>query len=180
MCLLSGTVMWPIGLLILHFFCHIILFLWPLMENYCNKLIQCIHVYSKCIFINFRVEEIHLSLNEHDDISLPEPFKTYPTVKKIHMSKNNIKNWSELHKVGRLFPNLEHFVNIESQLENLRSDDDEENDMTRMFANMKSLALTQTNIEGWENFEVLKHCPALVELKVLGIPFLEVIPCTHS
>ena len=148
------------------------------MENYCNKLIQCI--YSKCIFINFRVEEIHLSLNEHDDISLPEPFKTYPTVKKIHMSKNNIKNWSELHKVGRLFPNLEHFVNIESQLENLRSDDEEENDMTRVFANMKSLALTQTNIEGWENFEVLKHCPALVELKVLGIPFLEVIPCTHS
>lgn len=121
------------------------------------------------------VKEIHLSLNEHDDISLPEPFQTYPTIRKIHMSKNKIRNWSELHKVGRLFPNMEHFVNIESDLENLRSTEEKENAMAETFSNMKSLALTQTKVQSWEDLEVLRLCPVLEDLKVLGIPFLEEI-----
>ncbi|XP_062572446.1 tubulin-specific chaperone cofactor E-like protein isoform X2 [Saccostrea cucullata] len=119
--------------------------------------------------------EIHLSLNEHEDISLPDPFQTYPTVKKIHMSKNKIKDWSVLHKVGRLFPNVEHFVNIESDLENLRSQNEEENNMEEIFSKMKSLSLTQTKLHDWKDFEMLRQCPALVDLKVLGIPFLEEI-----
>lgn len=121
------------------------------------------------------VKEIHLSLNDHDDISLPEPFQIYPTVKKIHMSKNKIRNWSELHKVGRLFPNMEHFVNIESDLENLKSNAEEENTIAETFSNMKSLALTQTKVQSWEDLEVLRLCPVLGDLKVLGIPFLEEI-----
>ncbi|XP_056011209.1 tubulin-specific chaperone cofactor E-like protein isoform X2 [Ostrea edulis] len=119
--------------------------------------------------------EMHLSLNEHEDISLPNPLQTYPTVKKIHMSKNKIKHWSQLHKVGRLFPNLENFVNIESDLENLRSPIEEENDMAQIFSKMKTLVLTQTKLGRWEDLERLRHCPALVDLKVLGIPFLEEI-----
>lgn len=126
-------------------------------------------------FLYCRVKEIHLSLNDHDDISLPEPFQIYPTVKKIHMSKNKIRNWSELHKVGRLFPNMEHFVNIESDLENLKSNAEEENTIAETFSNMKSLALTQTKVQSWEDLEVLRLCPVLGDLKVLGIPFLEVI-----
>lgn len=139
------------------------------------RLLQDRYIQLLRFLLFFRLTEMHLSLNEHEDISLPNPLQTYPTVKKIHMSKNKIKHWSQLHKVGRLFPNLENFVNIESDLENLRSPIEEENDMAQIFSKMKTLVLTQTKLGRWEDLERLRHCPALVDLKVLGIPFLEVV-----
>ncbi|KAK3107515.1 hypothetical protein FSP39_016332 [Pinctada imbricata] len=117
------------------------------------------------------ISELHLSLNKFSSVDIPENFPPYASLIKLHFAQNKIKEWSELNKIGRTFPNLEVFVGMESELETLQCEDDFED----YFSKLSSLNLSATKLQSWEDVDEIKNFPALKGVRLSGVPFLEEI-----
>lgn len=65
------------------------------------------------------VEELHLSLNEFQTVDLEHDYQ-HMSLKKLHFTGNPIEQWSEIVKLGYVFPNLESFVLAECPLRSLQ------------------------------------------------------------
>lgn len=98
---------------------------------------------------------------------IPEEKKTCESVKRLHFNGNYIEDWAEVEKLGKIFPNLETLIIMENPLSNIKRKDGQ-NSYTRL----KSLSLTKTNLNSWEDIDNLKKFLILDEVKLFDIPLL--------
>lgn len=115
------------------------------------------------------VTELHLSLNGYSSVDLPTDFR-YQPLTKLFLNSNKIKDWSLVCHLGQCFPNLENLVAMESELTTLIS----ELDLKESFPCLKSFNLSKTKLSSWEDIEVFREFPALIEVRIKDVPFLKV------
>lgn len=111
------------------------------------------------------VAELHVSLNGYSSIPKCEEF--CENVKRLHFNGNAIKQWQEVEKLSRMFPNLETLIIMENPLESLQR---ESKDNSLMF--LKVLNLMKTMLSRWEDIDALRKIMSLKEVKLLGIPLV--------
>ncbi|XP_055621014.1 tubulin-specific chaperone cofactor E-like protein [Toxorhynchites rutilus septentrionalis] len=109
-------------------------------------------------------------------------------VKKLHLTGNRISMWSEICRVGRLFPNLEALVLADCPLKSLcPSDDSNEQpspvfptssqtsnvDSHEYFRKLALLNLSNAKIDSWDDIDRLAHFPSLKNIRVQCWPLWE-------
>ncbi|RUS78848.1 hypothetical protein EGW08_013390 [Elysia chlorotica] len=129
-----------------------------------------------------RLVELHLDLNQYHNfgllasalISLPHhPARyCYVTLRRLFFAHNNVTDWGEICKVGRYFPNLEYLLLSETNISSLGDPED----IPQCFPHLKSLGLGRTQLRSWDEVEKLQHFPALTDVRLSGVPFLEALP----
>ncbi|KAK7105938.1 tubulin-specific chaperone cofactor E-like protein isoform X1 [Littorina saxatilis] len=115
------------------------------------------------------LEELHLSLNNYTSVDLPLHL-TYPSLTHLFFNNEDIDTWSQVSGLGRAFPNLRHLYLAGSAITSL---DDDGSRMAQLFPCLEMLSLNKTQLKGWDEVDKLRHLPALTDVRVLGIPFLE-------
>ena len=68
--------------------------------------------------LNFRIHELHLSLNVYNRVEI-EDGQTYPQIKMLHVNGNQLSEWSELSKLGKAFPELETLIMAENPVKTI-------------------------------------------------------------
>ncbi|XP_013411903.1 tubulin-specific chaperone cofactor E-like protein isoform X1 [Lingula anatina] len=111
------------------------------------------------------VEELHLSLNDYTEVDLKEK---YPNVVNLHFNANKLRDWGEICKLGRAFPNLCNLVMAESEMS--LCDDLE---IEESFPKVVSLNANKIGITSWEEIDRLNSFPALTDVRLQGVPLLE-------
>ncbi|XP_033641163.1 tubulin-specific chaperone cofactor E-like protein [Asterias rubens] len=111
------------------------------------------------------LEQLHLSLNDHGRVSLPN--RSYTSVKLLQFNRNQITKWQEVSKLGKMFPNLESLFLSENNLTGLSDCIGEH------FSCLQSLCVSETGIGTWEEIDALNSFPSLTEIRLTQIPLLE-------
>lgn len=111
------------------------------------------------------VEKLHLSLNQY--LSVPDCEEVFESVKRLHFNGNSIKHWQEVEKLGKMFPKLQELLIMDNPLESLQRENKDS-----YFVSLKSLCLTKTMLNNWDDIDVLRTFVCLKEVKVIGIPLL--------
>jgi tubulin-specific chaperone cofactor E-like protein len=128
-----------------------------------------------------------LSFNAFSTVDLPTN-KKYPSLTDIYLSSNKLSSWLDVCRMGHAFPSLSNLVLINNPLSHLdatatsqtkQSDSANEQseshvDAKLCFPALKSLNISETQVESWEELENLKKFPCLTEVRLTGIPFIEV------
>ncbi|XP_076110268.1 tubulin-specific chaperone cofactor E-like protein isoform X1 [Mytilus galloprovincialis] len=125
----------------------------------------------KLLHVFPRVEELHLSLNGYSSVELHGDFR-YPPLTRLYLNGNKIQDWTEMCRLGQCFPHLENLVAMESDLTSIMSDVD----LKETFPCLKSLNLTKTKLATWEDIEVFREFPVLVDLRIKDLPFIQTLP----
>ena len=60
-----------------------------------------------------RVHELHLSLNGYNPVNT-ETAQTFQNIQKLYINGNNFSEWSEIAKLGQIFPSLQTLVMTEN------------------------------------------------------------------
>uniref|UniRef100_A0A2M4A475 Putative tubulin-specific chaperone e n=2 Tax=Anopheles triannulatus TaxID=58253 RepID=A0A2M4A475_9DIPT len=101
------------------------------------------------------------------------PFRTNPHagVRKVHLTGNYIAEWSEICRIGRVFPQLETLVLADCPLRSLKPTDAEGNsenaeESHKYFQNLKLLNLSNAKIDSWEDIDRLSSFPALNNVRL--------------
>ncbi|XP_035792626.1 tubulin-specific chaperone cofactor E-like protein [Anopheles albimanus] len=101
------------------------------------------------------------------------PFRTNPHagVRKVHLTGNYISEWSEICRIGRVFPQLETLVLADCPLRSLKPTDAEGNNENaeeshKYFPNLKLLNLSNAKIDSWEDIDRLSSFPALNNVRL--------------
>lgn len=115
------------------------------------------------------LSELHLSLNGYASIDVDQ-IETYPSLQKLFINKHTVQKWSEISKLGRVFPNLETLITIDSDLTDMISDCSE---TVAMFPCLKCLHISSTRLPSWEHIEELRRIPKVCDIRMKNIPFLE-------
>ncbi|PIK40436.1 hypothetical protein BSL78_22719 [Apostichopus japonicus] len=114
------------------------------------------------------VREVHLSLNEFSSIPTPsDGDPRFTSVKKLYFNDNMVTSWSEIAKLGQLFPNVENLLLVNNPLSGLTED------IGGHFACLKQLSTLDTNLSSWEDIDNFNHFPKLTEIQLRGIPLLK-------
>ena len=90
---------------------------------------------------------------------------TFPNIKKLHFNNNDIENWSDIVKIGKIFPNLKSLILCENCIKEVTVDD-----KVNAFENLKTLSLSQTDVDDWKSLDEMRKLPALEDLRLVGIP----------
>lgn len=147
-------------------------------EHYFSCLLYQQYLPLFCPFIYFSLEELHLSLNHYTSVDLL-PDLLYPSLVRLFFNGNKVCVWSEINKLGRAFPSLQQLFLAETELRTL----DETDCMAESFPCLSLLSLNKTQLEGWDILERLRLLPSLIDVRLQGIPFLEVtvvrFSCSH-
>lgn len=107
--------------------------------------------------------------------------KAHHGIKKLHLTGNHISEWSEICRVGRLFPNLEALVLADCPLRSLTSAQNETNESNSAatpnshehFKTLTLLNLSNAKINNWDDIDRLAKFPALKNLRVQCWPLWE-------
>lgn len=102
-------------------------------------------------------------------------------IKKLHLTGNHISEWSEICRVGRLFPNLEALVLADCPLSSLSSNQPETNESNATannsshdhFKSLTLLNLSNARINSWDDIDRLAKFPALKNIRVQCWPLWE-------
>ncbi|XP_068097105.1 tubulin-specific chaperone cofactor E-like protein isoform X2 [Hyperolius riggenbachi] len=114
------------------------------------------------------LEELFLCLNDYDTIvSSPVCFRS---VKLLHITDNNLQEWSDVCKLGTMFPCLHTLVLANNNILTLG---DSEESLSRLFPNLRSISLHKSGLSSWEDIDKLNSLPKLEEVRLLGIPLVE-------
>lgn len=114
------------------------------------------------------LEELFLCLN---DLSSVEPSgRPCPSLRLLQITDNLLRLWSEVRKLGLMFPRLTALVLANNPLLSL---DDSPEALSRLFPELRSINLSNSGLARWEDVERLKFFPNLVEVKAKGIPLLQ-------
>ncbi|XP_065201611.1 tubulin-specific chaperone cofactor E-like protein isoform X2 [Planococcus citri] len=136
------------------------------------------------------IEELHLSLNEYNDIDLKDDdgnLICLPSVKRLHFTGNHVSSWSVIRKLGQAFPKLEILVLADCPLTSLstgqpsseqygrsesqsESSEIESDSAHSSFRYLKFLNLNNTLLSTWDDIDRLSGFPSLQCLRVLGCP----------
>ncbi|XP_072049675.1 tubulin-specific chaperone cofactor E-like protein isoform X4 [Amphiura filiformis] len=114
------------------------------------------------------VEELHLSLNDYRNIPSTPNNKTYPQLHMLQFNENHISQWEQLCPLGRAFPQLTSLILIGNKICGKITPE-----VTANFPKLCCLNLTNTCMQSWEELETLNNFPALVDVRLQGIPFCE-------
>jgi len=130
-----------------------------------------------------RLHELHLSFNEYASVELPAN-RTFPSVTHFFFNSNDVARWSEVRRLSRAFPRLEHLVMMSNPLSEFRGEPTAAEaegaagglwDSSCVdFPHLKSLNVGLTPIESWEALDELRHFPRLVDVRLHGVKCAEV------
>ncbi len=116
------------------------------------------------------MNELHLSLNDYKSVDVP-PDLCYPSLHKLNFNANLVSDWAEIAKLGRLFPNLEHLVLMECKFTSFGA----ASEIAATFPKLTILNVNKTQINDWSEIDKLREFPALGDVRLVGIPFFEVL-----
>lgn len=85
------------------------------------------------------------------------------------MNDCNISNWEDVRKLGRTFMSLESLTIINTNITCLSDDQ-----MYAEFPKLSCLNIGQCCLGCWEELDKFGRFPALIHLRISGVPFLEV------
>ncbi|XP_017345790.1 tubulin folding cofactor E-like a [Ictalurus punctatus] len=114
------------------------------------------------------LEELFLCLNEYSTVMVSAT--PCHSLRLLHITDNNLQDWSEVRKFGTIFPSLNTLVLANN---NLNSILDSEDNLRRLFPNLRSINLHNSGLSRWEDIEKLNFLPKLEEVRLRGIPLLE-------
>ncbi|XP_058269794.1 tubulin folding cofactor E-like a [Hemibagrus wyckioides] len=114
------------------------------------------------------LEELFLCLNEYSTVMVSAT--PCPTLRLLHITDNSLQDWSEVRKFGIMFPSLDTLVLANN---NLKSILDSEDNLRRLFPNLRSINLHNSGLNQWEDIEKLNFLPKLEEVRLQGIPLLQ-------
>ncbi|KAM8927983.1 tubulin-specific chaperone cofactor E-like protein isoform 1-T1 [Pelodytes ibericus] len=114
------------------------------------------------------LEELFLCLNDYN-IVLCSPV-CFRSLKLLHITDNNLQDWSEIRKLGIMFPCLDTLVLANNHITSIGDTGDS---LARLFPNLRLVSLHKTGLNSWEDIEKLNCLPKLEEVRLLGIPLVE-------
>ena len=98
----------------------------------------------------------------------------YTSLTQLYINENNISDWNEVIKLGHLFPNLSQLIMIGNPITDLHSTQDAADICGKAFPNLSIINVTQTLLTGWDVIEKFRNFPSLSDLRITGLPFLDV------
>ncbi|ETE64782.1 Tubulin-specific chaperone cofactor E-like protein, partial [Ophiophagus hannah] len=121
------------------------------------------------------LEELFLCLNDYNTVSCSPACCN--SLKLLHITDNNLKDWTEIRKLGIMFPSLDTLVLANNSLSTI---EDSEDSLARLFPNLRSISLHKSafpffkaGLHSWEDVDKLNSFPKLEEVRLLGIPLLQ-------
>ncbi|XP_068558355.1 tubulin folding cofactor E-like a isoform X2 [Cebidichthys violaceus] len=114
------------------------------------------------------LEELFLCLNEYSGVSASSV--ACPTLRLLHITDNSLQDWAEVRKLGPMFPGLDTLFMANN---NLASIQDNEDVLRRLFPKLRSISLSNSGLNQWEDIEKLNFFPKLEEVRLQGIPLLQ-------
>ncbi|XP_034286388.1 tubulin-specific chaperone cofactor E-like protein [Pantherophis guttatus] len=114
------------------------------------------------------LEELFLCLNDYNTVSCSPACCN--SLKLLHITDNNLKDWTEIRKLGIMFPSLDTLVLANNSLSTIEDSDDS---LARLFPNLRSISLHKSGLHSWEDVDKLNSFPKLEEVRLLGIPLLQ-------
>ncbi|KAJ8780167.1 hypothetical protein J1605_011962 [Eschrichtius robustus] len=123
---------------------------------------------TRLLLINEVLEELFLCLNDYEAVSCPSI--CCPSLKLLHITDNNLQDWTEIRKLGVMFPSLDTLVLANNHLNAIEEPDDS---LARLFPNLRSISLHKAGLQSWEDIDKLNSFPKLEEVRLLGIPLLQ-------
>ncbi|XP_055404379.1 tubulin-specific chaperone cofactor E-like protein isoform X2 [Bubalus kerabau] len=114
------------------------------------------------------LEELFLCLNDYETVSCPSI--CCHSLKLLHITDNNLQDWTEIRKLGVMFPSLDTLVLANNHLNAIEEPDDS---LARLFPNLRSISLHKSGLQSWEDIDKLNSFPKLEEVRLLGIPLLQ-------
>lgn len=82
------------------------------------------------------LEELFLCLNDYETVSCPSI--CCHSLKLLHITDNNLQDWTEIRKLGVMFPSLDTLVLANNHLNAIEEPDDS---LARLFPNLRSISL---------------------------------------
>ncbi|TTO95312.1 Tubulin-specific chaperone cofactor E-like protein [Bagarius yarrelli] len=114
------------------------------------------------------LEELFLCLNEYSTVKVSAT--PCPSLRLLHITDNSLQDWSEVRKFGIMFPSLDTLVLANNHLNSILESED---NIRRLFANLRSINLHNSGLSQWEDIEKLNCLPKLEEVRLQGIPLLQ-------
>ncbi|XP_072548187.1 tubulin folding cofactor E-like a isoform X2 [Salminus brasiliensis] len=114
------------------------------------------------------LEELFLCLNEYNTVMASAT--ACPSLRLLHITDNNLQDWSEVRKFGSMFPSLDTLVLANNNLGSILESEDS---LRRLFPNLRSINLHNSGLSRWEDIENLNFLPKLEEVRLQGIPLLQ-------
>ncbi|XP_022086058.1 tubulin-specific chaperone cofactor E-like protein isoform X2 [Acanthaster planci] len=112
-----------------------------------------------------RLEQLHLSLNKYGMVDSAS--KAYHSVKLLQFNRNDITDWTDVTKLGQMFPCLESFYLSENDVRGLT------NAVGPHFPSLRSVCLSETGLASWEEIDALAAFPVLAEVRLKRVPLAE-------
>nr|XP_019952870.1 PREDICTED: tubulin-specific chaperone cofactor E-like protein isoform X1 [Paralichthys olivaceus]XP_019952871.1 PREDICTED: tubulin-specific chaperone cofactor E-like protein isoform X1 [Paralichthys olivaceus]XP_019952872.1 PREDICTED: tubulin-specific chaperone cofactor E-like protein isoform X1 [Paralichthys olivaceus]XP_019952873.1 PREDICTED: tubulin-specific chaperone cofactor E-like protein isoform X1 [Paralichthys olivaceus] len=114
------------------------------------------------------LEELFLCLNGYNTVS--ESQTSCPSLRLLQITDNQLQAWAEVRKFGSMYPCLRTLVLANNSVESVG---DTQENLQRLFPNLRSINLNNSGLSKWEDIERLNFFPKLEEVKAKGIPLLE-------
>ncbi len=123
--------------------------------------------------------ELHVCSNNYEIVNFDQDFSK-DSLKILYLNNNRLKNWLEVCKLGKCFPNLETLVISDNPL--LANFDDSyehghkhENKLytKNSFSNLQQLIMNKVSINDWSIIDQLRKFPQLKHVRIQYIPLLE-------
>lgn len=92
-----------------------------------------------CVFLWLylcRLEELFLCLNEYENVSLSSI--SYPSLRLLHITDNQLQKWVEVRKLGLIYPGLVSLILANNSLSSIHEPEDS---LHRLFPNLRSINL---------------------------------------
>ncbi|XP_056296523.1 tubulin-specific chaperone cofactor E-like protein isoform X2 [Pseudoliparis swirei] len=114
------------------------------------------------------LEELFLCLNGYSTIS--ESQTSCPSLRLLQVTDNQLQEWAEVRKFGKMYPNLTTLVLANNSVGSVGDTHDA---LQQLFPNLRSINLNNSGLRTWEDIERLNFFPKLEEIKAKGIPLLQ-------
>lgn len=114
------------------------------------------------------LEELFLCLNDYTSVDQSDA--PCPSLRLLQITDNQLERWAEVRKFGLMYPHLSTLVLANNSV---RSLDDSQDTLQRLFPNLRSINLNNSGLSEWDDIERLNYFPKLEEVKAKGIPLLQ-------
>ncbi|KAJ8034803.1 Tubulin-specific chaperone cofactor E-like protein [Holothuria leucospilota] len=123
------------------------------------------------------VEEVHLSLNNFSNV--PDPSHKilcthHTSIQRLYFNDNKVTRWSEVAKIGQIFPNLKSLLLVNNFLTGLTDD------IGLNFPHLEQLSIQDTKLSQWDEIDNLNTFTSLTEIQLQRIPLLEGLKAKES
>jgi hypothetical protein len=129
----------------------------------------------ECILEKLKnLNELHISSNSYSKINFSKKF-SHESLKILYFNNNDLKNWSDVLRLGECFPSLQHLViseNTKISDFGIARKNDSESKQDSVFKNVQTLIMNKFNIIDWNCIE-FSQFPQLKHIRIQNIPLLE-------